>query len=124
MSLVLYPSLLEKKHNNYLNLKIPAYYKRVIAQLRMLNSYVTRIILKKNTLIVKEEYCHYCSDRNDLMHQLIYCMCYEKQRNKLVPELNQDDNRNAIFFNLMNNLNEKKNKKNCHLDSYYSLKQP
>ena len=47
-SLIFYPSSLNNGINSgYLNLKIPSYDKKVIAQLRMYNTYVQRIILKK-----------------------------------------------------------------------------
>lgn len=77
----------------------------------MLNSYVNRLIFKKNKLVINEEFCHLCSKRNDLFHLLVHCNYYDKERKKLIPELNQDDNRSSIFFNLMNNLNEAKARK-------------
>lgn len=73
-SLALYPNIynIEKKIN-YLDVRLPAYYKKIIAQLRMYNLYIPRILLKNMTLKTNDEYCNYCNERNDLIHMLVYC---------------------------------------------------
>ena len=63
------------------------------------------------TLKTNDEYCNYCNERNDLIHMLVYCTRFRHQRQKLLPELNQEDNLTSGFFNLLNNLNEAKTRK-------------
>ena len=100
---------------NYLDLMISLYHKRVLAQLRLFNNYVARIYLKNKKVIVADGYCEYCSTRNDIFHMITNCYFYKDQREKLLPELAEDENKVFNFTQVLNGLSEVRARKLVNL---------
>ena len=88
----------------YLNLKIPLYYKKILAQIRFINIYNKRILTKKKIYSIKESTnCNYCTDECTILHLIKDCEHLKKQREKLIPEILNSRVENGIFH-ILNNI--------------------
>lgn len=88
----------------YLNLKIPLYYKKILAQIRFINLYNNRILTKKKIYSIKENTnCNYCTNEGTILHLIKDCEQLKKQREKLIPEILNSRMENGIFH-IMNNI--------------------
>ena len=100
--------------NYYLNSTIPLHLKKISTQIRFLNNFCTRIIIKNKKFNEKEflyNYCEYCSEENNIIHALIYCNRFTNQRNKLFPELKGNVNANHYFYDILTNMDARKSRK-------------
>ena len=114
-SLTFYPMISQMESTtNYLDLMISLYHKRVLAQLRLFNNYVARICLKIKKS-VEDGYCEYCSTRNDIFHMITSCYFYNEPREKLLPELAEDENKVFNFTQVLNGLSEVRARKLVNL---------
>ena len=115
-ALLLYPVLKSfGGDSDYLNLKIAFYYKKIIAQLRLLNKYNPRIITKNKIFRLKNNnFCHQCSADNNIFHSITDCVLYYNVRNKLFVEV-VDRQVITDIFSLLNNLNESRARKLVNL---------
>ena len=61
--------------------------------------------------MINNGYCHYCSEKNDLLPMILHCKYNDNQRKKLLAELNNKIIKSLKFFEILNNLNEHKTRK-------------
>lgn len=97
---------------NYTNLKLPNYFKKVIAQLRFMNKFSSRILTKDcRYLISEEKYCEGCAVQGTFLHYILSCMDFSVQRIKFLPAVEMADRKFEIFLELLSNLSEKEARK-------------
>lgn len=103
-SLAIFPMLYKAGLvTKYLNLKIPLYYKKILAQIRLINIYNCRILTKNKTFTIKENtHCNICTDEYTILHLIKDCEQIKRQREKLIPEILNSKMDNSIFHILNN----------------------
>lgn len=94
-SLQLYPYLsLGDGPQSYLRMKLPLYFKKILAQTRLINVHVCRIIFDKKKIyrFNLESSCKFCRFENEsLMHILCGCLSCEHICEAHFPEFRNDD---------------------------------
>ena len=104
----------ELNSNYYLNSTIPLHWKKIATQIRLLNNFCTRIIIKNKKFNEKEFlyiYCEYYSEENNIIHAFIYFNRFTNQRNKLFPDLKGNVNANHYFDDMLTNMDARKSRK-------------
>ena len=106
-ALTIYPMLMNNGSDpKYLNLQIKLYYKKILAQLRLLNNYNSRIITKNKIVkLQNSNFCYNCSSYNSIIHSLIDCEIYNNFRSKVFENIKKDYIVKDVT-DLFNNLNE------------------
>ena len=102
-SLSLYPALCETPSGTvYLQGNAPLEYKRIIAQVRLVNIYNPRILLKKGkSILIPNDYCELCAKANSLEHKVFECLYFTEVRDKYLTNVIENAN---SFPDLLNTL--------------------
>lgn len=97
---------------NYLNLKIPTYFMKIIAQLVFLDAYSTRFLTKQGKVdLTHLGYCEYCLEENNFIHMITHCKVYDGSRNDHLAALSAAEERYGKLLELVTNSNGQDTKK-------------
>ena len=93
-SLIIYPTLtLQNGTQTYLKTGLSLNTIKIIAQIRMLNKYNTKITIESVVYKVNNiSNCPFCNVFNDLYHALFVCPIFETKRNEVCKMLNLENN--------------------------------
>ena len=111
-ALLNYPTcIVENLNSNYLTLPYQLVYMKLSAQIRLLNKYCNRLIIKNNVYILKElNVCEFCnSSELNIMHWLSDCPLYDELRQTYeVPELRSENKSMSILLQATSGKNSNK----------------
>lgn len=106
-SLTIYNKIFPKNPitENYLSSNLSLQEKRVIAQIRLLNNFVPRIVFNNVIYnLMETENCNYCNEANSIIHKILYCIRFNEDR-IVILENSRDELESLVFFELLETTN-------------------